>query len=265
MLVPKTIQRLVSDKRGFTLIEVLVAMLTSVVVTGALFAILEVSVHQSSRITDVAQADQLGRTTMTKVVNELHSACIAPHFAPVQANSSPIELRFINAYTSEAAISSTTAYLHQIVWNSTAKTLTEYRYASIGGESPEFKFPELDYSSTTHEAKNAISAKGILLGSNITQSEESGTGKKLPIFQYYQYSGESSSTSTSGLSTLELSGTEVLTAAMAAEVASVLISFNTAPTDGNTKLGRSADFSNQVTFAFSAPNSEIPILDSPCE
>src|ERR1700727_823455 len=181
MLVPKTIQRLASDRSGFTLIEVLVAMITSVVVTGALFAILEVSVHESSRITDVAQANQLGRTTMTKVVDELHSACLAPHFAPVQAESSSNELRFKNAYSGEAAIPSSAAYEHQIVWNPTAKTLTDYVYGSTGGESPEFTFPSLDYSSPTRDAQNAVPAKGILLGSNITQSEEGSPAKKLPI------------------------------------------------------------------------------------
>ncbi len=57
-------------------------MVTGIIVTGALFAVLEVSMRQTARITDIAQANQLGRTTMTHMVDELHSACIAAEQEP---------------------------------------------------------------------------------------------------------------------------------------------------------------------------------------
>jgi Tfp pilus assembly protein PilV len=73
-----------ADAAGFMLIETLVAIISATVVTGALFMILIVSLHQTSRITGRVQATELGRDTMTHIVDELHSACIAKEFVPIQ-------------------------------------------------------------------------------------------------------------------------------------------------------------------------------------
>ena len=248
-------------------------MISGVVVTGATFTILVVSLHQTSRITDRVQASQLGRTAMTHLIDELHSACIAREFTPVQEKSSEKELIFENAYSKEAVI--TNAYEHQVIWNETAHTLTDFIYPSkveTGSEWPNFKFPALDYSSTTHEAANAEPKKGVLLASNVTQT---GT---TPIFQYYRYNKESTSSSSTPEGTLiPISSTYIPLKAetttgskeekenSADNVASVLVSFTTAPIDNYTALSRSAEFSNQVTFAFGAPSSEAKIEDGPCQ
>ena len=194
----RTMRRLSHDAHGFTLIETLVAMISGVVVTGAAFTIFIVALHQTSRVTDSVQATQLGRTAMTHVVDELHSACIARAFKPVQATSGEKELIFENAYSKEAVIPK--AYEHQIVWNEATGTLTDFVYESkveSGSEWPNFKFPALDYSSATHEAANAEPKKGVLLASNVTK-----TSGATPIFQYYEYGEEYTSSSSTPLSTL---------------------------------------------------------------
>jgi type II secretory pathway pseudopilin PulG len=271
------------DDRGFTLIELLVSMLMAVVVTGALFAILEISVSQTTLVNDKVQVNQLGRTAMTRIVDELHSSCLAPSFSPIQENSGETELIFKNAYSSEAVIlnnkeaeaktggAGTGVFEHQIVWSPTAKTLTDYTYKSTSGEGTEAKFPTI---TSNHE--HATPTSGVLLASNVIQTPG------IPIFQYYIYAKESESSSSTPVGTLlrienkesktylplkaeTEAGSKEEKAYSSNNVSSVLISFRQAPRDGKTEHDQYIDLSNQATLALSAPNSETPIQDSPCE
>lgn len=265
-----------SDERGFTLIELLVSMITAVVVSGALLSILNISLGQTTLISDKVQANQLGRTAMTRIIDELHSSCLSPGFTPIKEKSSESELRFVNAYSKEAVIpnakeaktTGTGVFAHQIVWSPSAKTLTDYTYKSTSGEGSEAKLPEI---TTTHV--NATPTSGVLLASNVTQTEEKnskGEVVKVPIFQYYKYAEESTSSSSTPVGTLVPIEEQYLPLKAekensAEEVASVLVSFRVAPVDGKTERDQYIDLSNQATLAFSAPNAETPIKDSPCE
>jgi Tfp pilus assembly protein PilW len=252
------IRELISDQRGFSLMELLVAMAAGFVVTGALFSIMDVSLHQSALISDKVQADQLGRTTMTAMIDELHNSCIAPEVTPVKAESSGTELRFVSAYGSKAVL--TKASEHRIVWEEESSknaakmgTLKDKTYESSGGEWPSFTYP----SSPT---------RTVLIGSDL--GPVTSGAETTPIFQYYSYNTESTSSTTTPLGTLKaisLKAGEKLSAAAAETVASVRITFNAFPTDANEKLHRNAEFTSQVAFAFSAPPSETPIEAAPCQ
>src|ERR1700740_3101773 len=144
------------SERGFTLMETLMAMVTGVIVTGALLAILEVSLRQQTRITDHAQADQIGRTRMNNIVDALHSSCTgfsataiqAPKETPASplAVTGPVNLWFLSAYgnSSSGAAVLTGVTEHDVNWTSTGTsntglplgTLTDYSFASTGGTSP---------------------------------------------------------------------------------------------------------------------------------
>jgi type II secretory pathway pseudopilin PulG len=242
-------RRAARDASGFTLIETLVAMVTGLVVVGAAYAILEVSLHQSSLLTDVTQATQLGRVTMTRMVDELHSACIAPKFAPVQAESTEKKLIFIDAYTEKAEIA--TAYKHEIVLE--GETLTDKTYNSNGGSWPKFTFPGAPTST-------------LIFGQPITRVEPEKE-KWTPLFQYYAYATKTSSGSSTPSSTLNETNisTTALTTKQAESVGAVRIVFNQAPTSNRTKTGRQVEMTSQNTLAFSAPSSESTIVQGPCE
>jgi type II secretory pathway pseudopilin PulG len=247
-MIHRTTQRLADGEHGFTLIETLVAMISGVVVTGATFSILIVALHQTSRITDSVQATQLGRTTMTRVIDELHSACITRKFVPVQAESSGTKLIFINAYSKESVIKKPEAYEHEIEWNKVTEKLTDTVTPASSGEWPNFTF--------------ASTPTKTVLGEHIAE------GETPPIFKYYEYGETYSSGSSEPVSTLiEMKNipSNGMSATEAGKVAAVLVSFTTKPVDGQITLSRSAEFSNQVTFAFGSPSSETKIVDGPCQ
>jgi Flp pilus assembly pilin Flp len=253
------------DERGFTLIETLVAMFSAVVVVGALYAIMIVALDQTSQVTDMVQTNQVGRTTMTKLVDELNSACISSGFSPIQTgsleSSKESKLVFVNAYGREAEIPTSSVKKHEIIWEKGTGLLIDKTYAGTGLEKSEYKF------STT--------ATTVRLGEDIAQRKvvEKGSEKTIPIFRYYKDSEASPSLSTEGsLSTLEekipLSGgnsEKGFTATEAGEAESVEINFSQVPVDKNAKENRTAAFKTQVTLSFSVPNAENPIKAKPCE
>jgi prepilin-type N-terminal cleavage/methylation domain-containing protein len=235
-------------EQGFTLIELLVAMVAGVAVTGALFSILEVSLHQTARLTDRVQVDQTGRTTMTQIIDELHSSCLSYSFAPIQSESNENKLRFITAYSSEAVIPS--AIRHEIIWSKEAETLTDKAYVSNGGSLPSFTFP----GSPTQTTLIASHVREAVVG-----------GKSEHIFKYFEYAEEASATANTPLTAIS---TSELTSENAPKAASVKITFSQAPSNGypaSTGVDRNAIFSTQVTLAFSVPKVEDPIHDAPCQ
>jgi Tfp pilus assembly protein PilW len=239
-------------EHGFTLVETLVAMVTGLIVIGALFAILEVTLHQSARITDRAQATQMGRVTMTKIVNELHSACIAPKFAPVQEKSTASTLIFRSGVGREAVLEK--GYQHEIIFTAAAGTtpgtLMDKTYQSNGGEWPNFTFPGTATST-------------VKVGEYIYQ-----TNSETPVFKYYKYALTTENVSGKPVNTLvdlKIKGAEALTAAQANTVGAVQVTFTAGATDGNTALNRSVEMSNLVNFSFSVPTAETPIEAFPCE
>jgi prepilin-type N-terminal cleavage/methylation domain-containing protein len=258
MLSPVPSDSPVRSAAGFTLVEVLVAVVLSVVVIGAASSILVIGLDQSSRINNRVQATQLGRIAMTKIVDELHSACLTEKFVPVQKGSTAQELWFIDAYGEEAIISK--AYEHEIVWTGNpAKPkepgqLIDYSYPNTSTSS----WPKFEFAPPQGQTKR-------LLGEHIYMTEI-GTNEFAPIFKYSKYSTSASSGLHTPLGGLEVMTPETatLTATTAAGVAAVTVSFTAAPVNNSLALSRGAPLSAEVAFALGAPSSEATITDSPC-
>lgn len=231
------------------MIETLVAMVTGLVVAGTAFALLLVTLEQTSRATNYVQASQLGRTTMTHIVDELSSACAKYDSTPVLEKSTPEKLIFEDAFSEEAEIPNSQFQLHEIEWEDEPGYLTGklFEYKAVG---------------------NATSGWGsktkILLGSRIGKSGSE------QIFRYYEYGTTTQASTESGVTPfvpITLSAGQQLTKTQAENVAAVQITFRAMPTDGKReeKLGQSLTLHSQVTFALTAPIAEPTITDEPCQ
>ena len=271
MLRLPSLPRRMREQRGFTLVETLVAMLTGIIVTGALFAILEFSVRQASYISQTAQASQVSRTAMTHIVDELHSACLSPDFAPVQKGSSSTMLIFQNGYSEEAEVPG--AYTSS---GGTTKKRTEgVRQDTIEWEEGKGYLVDKVAPGTGAEAENKFpvgAATTVRLATNVSQGEVKG--EKVAIFRYYKYALTPSTSTTAAASSLEempLAKGATLTEEQADKVAAVEIRFKTGSYTKEGKVSKTqeatipSELVSQTTFAFSAPNSEATIAVEPCE
>jgi prepilin-type N-terminal cleavage/methylation domain-containing protein len=216
---------------GFTLIELLVAMIAGLIVSFAAFAILDVSLSQSTRIADRVSADQRGRLAMEKIMLELHSSCVASEVTPVEPESGANKLRIISKTGAEAAFS--TVELHEISFTEKGGkgTLTDTSYTNTG-EKPA---PNWAFSATPTRTQTLLTG--------VTKSGST------PIFQYFKYAG-------SKLSTTPLPGP--LNATEAGEVAAITVSFTTAPesgTVGKIEGDRTVDLTDTAVLRFSPASS----------
>lgn len=264
MLTParRPSSRWLREERGFTLVELLVSMTAGVLVVGGMAVILGVSLRQDARIADRVQADRLGRTALTQILDELHSSCTgfgstaiqAPSTTPTSplAATGPLNLWFLTAYGSptsgEAAIKSVTE--HDLVWTSTGTSntkeplgkLTDYSWKDTGGEPPSspWTFNSV-LSPATAENARVVATNAI--------PESSST-----VFSYWKYD----TTATDGtygelipLATSELPPT----AATAKRIAKVAIGFTQAPEHGDTRPGHTTSFSGGVSLRLTPTES----------
>ncbi len=244
-------------EHGFTLVEVVVALVTGMIVSLALFSILDTYARQTGRISDVAQATNVGRTAMTHIVDELHSTCIKEAFAPVKSGSTESKLIFVNGFFPEKANESTEpeySFVRKNTIEYSGGKLTEEKWKATGEESSG-EFPWSSLGKTT-------------IATNVAQAEE---GKALPVFSYYKYGTSYSTEASKAAQTLEKMSVTTLTSAQASEVAAVEVKFRTEPYKTEYKFGSASEpgtklsQSTLVTFALGAPNSEATISAKPCE
>jgi Tfp pilus assembly protein PilW len=224
-------------EHGFTLMEMLVAMVSGMVVIIATLSILDISIGESSRISERVDADQRGRLALEKIMLELHSSCVASEFAPVQSESKGTSIIFVSQSGSEASFPAVTE--HKITFASEGGgKLTDTSYLSSSGSGGTWTFPE-----------TATTTQTLLTG--VSQSVREGVS--VPVFQYYKYVEGKLSTTPE---------TVPLSASDAKLTAEVTVSFTTAPSSGRTAADRQVDLTNTAVLRYDPASASG--TNSPC-
>lgn len=194
------------EESGFTLVELLMTMATSLVVMSAIVVMLTTSLRNQDRINKRVDANQRVRPVMTHIIQELHSACIAPRMTPIIGDGSATgpsastgtQISFLSKSGSTVT---PTPEKHVITLS--GGTLSESVYQATGGAQPgPWTFSP---TGTTTQL--------------LTQVTAPATG----MFQYYDFVNGQVDTAATAVP---------VTATDAAKVAIVKITISSSPTKG---------------------------------
>lgn len=216
------------DQRGFTMVELLVSMIAFMAVLSAIVTITTAATHNQDRIAKRVAANQRVRPVVTRIVDLMHSACVAPRVAPVLTGSTGNQMDLVSG--SGSAVSPTPE-LHRIALTGT--TLRETVFPAISGAPPTWT-----YSTTA-------SSSQILL--------TDVTGVSGAVFRYYDYVG--------GALNPNALGTP-LSATSASRTAYVTVSLTASPTggasanDANSPITVTDSASLRLESAGPVPNQE---------
>jgi hypothetical protein len=153
------------DERGTTLVELLVALMTGLVIIAALMMVITSTLHGTSRVTARVDATQRARIALVRLMEQLHSACVAPEVAPIQKASTGTSLEFVHQTGSQV---SPVPIISVISLSGT--TLSQQDY-NVTGTAPNWT------------RSTAIGGPRILL------TKVGPTAPSTSIFSYYRYSG----------------------------------------------------------------------------
>ena len=243
LLLMERLARIRDDQAGFSLIELLVSMLIGMVVLFGILAIVDGTTRSSARTTARVTANQTARPALTKIIDELHSSCISPDLAPVQAGSSDTALTFI--YSTDRGVAPVPEQRKiELTTVGGVGTIDETRYAYAAGIAPTWTFAPT--GTTTR------------MVTGVTAATTSGT-TTVPLFRYYAYNPSTATVSTTPLTT-------PLSAEDAATVVKVTVAFAVKPNKNTTTNDPAAtvSLSDSVLLRFSPASTVAGESLLPC-
>jgi prepilin-type N-terminal cleavage/methylation domain-containing protein len=222
----------VKDERGYTLVELLVGMMVSLVVLAAILAMVQVATGNQSRVSQHVIANQRGRPAMNRIIDLLHSACVSPGLAPIQENSTASSITFLSK--SGTAVN---PIPDRYVISLTAGRLTETTALGSGTEPLKWSYGP---PSTPRQLVDGLSTAQI-----------GEPPVAVPLFRYFAYEGGQ-------VSAVPLP--TPLDKTNAAKVVQVSVAFRVAPS-----AGAIADSSALVTLSDSATLRIEPASENSAE
>ena len=157
-----------ADESGITLMEMLVGMIVGIVVLGGIVTLMTTTSRSSGRITERVVVNQQARPMMQRIMDELHSTCVAPGLAPIKAQSSGSEI----------------AFLHRT--GAQVNPVPELRKISFSeGRLIERVYPPTNSSQPWTHATTPSATFVMLEG--VESAALGASGEAVPIFRYRNY------------------------------------------------------------------------------
>ena len=167
----------VRSEQGFTLLELLVAMVIGMVVLLAAFKLADAAMFSRVDTENRLDAAQRGRRTMDVVSRDVRSQmCPSTGVAPIEiaeADRSRFFASLVSAQSGSVALQKREV-AYEVPGGSTRGQMVERVYLNKGTATQPV------WDTTTPDQTNVISG-------DITKTTDSATGTVLPVFTYYKY------------------------------------------------------------------------------
>jgi prepilin-type N-terminal cleavage/methylation domain-containing protein len=159
-----------SDERGYTLVELLVGMMVSLIVLGAIMMMVQVATGNQDRVSERVYANQRGRPAMQRIVDRLHSACVSPGLAPVRAGSTETSM-ILYSKSGDAVSPIPDRYTYSL----SAGTLSETVAIGAGTQPSDWTF--------------GTPSSPVQLLDGVGTAKLGTPAANVPLFRYYAYEG----------------------------------------------------------------------------
>jgi hypothetical protein len=146
--------------------------MVSLIVLGAILMIVQVATQNQDRAAKHVAANQRARPAMARIVDRLHSACVAPGLAPVQEGSTGSSMILLSKAGDDV---SPTPDRYVVSFSGGVLGETVYP-AEPGGEPPDWTFSVTP--SSTFELLDGVGG-----------AEAGDPPSPVPVFRYYAYEG----------------------------------------------------------------------------
>jgi hypothetical protein len=146
----------------------MVGLAAGMVVLAALSMVMIVAMRTTSRVGARVDATQRARVVLTRITEQLHSACIEPQMAPILSESTGTKLVFVHGVSSSAAAVAPTPVKSVILLE--GETLKQQDASWVSGVAPNWV-----WSNSAPSTRTLLTKVGPLTPGGA-------------IFTYYKYS-----------------------------------------------------------------------------
>lgn len=226
-----------TDEHGYTIIELLVGMMVSLVVLAAILMMVQVATRNQDRVSERVYANQRGRPAMNRIVDRLHSACVSPGLAPVREGSTGEKLIL---YSKSGSVVSPAPDTY--VFSISGGKLTETVAIGSGSEPASWSW------GTPSSPQTLVDGIG---------TAELGTpAASVPLFRYFAYEGGQVAAAPLPIP---------LSKENAAKVVQINVAFTVAPYAGAaTDPGATVTLSDAATLRIEPASEDSAQVNLPC-